>query len=59
MTYQDINDLIDRVEDGDPDAIAEARALSAKLSKRANVRLSALEEKDIQAVRRIRQRNIF
>lgn len=45
MTYQDINDLIDRVEDGDPDAIAEARALSAKLSKRANVRLSALEEK--------------
>ncbi len=45
MTYQDINDLIDRVEDGDPEAIAEARALSAKLSKRANVRLSALEEK--------------
>lgn len=45
MTYQDINDLIDRVEDGDPDAIAEARALSAKLSKRANVRLSSLEEK--------------
>ena len=45
MTYQDINDLIDRVEDGDQDAIAEARALSAKLSKRANVRLSALEEK--------------
>lgn len=45
MTYQDINDLIDLVEDGDPDAIAEARALSAKLSKRANVRLSSLEEK--------------
>lgn len=45
MTYQDINDLIDRVEDGDPEAIAEARALSAKLSKRANVRLSALEKK--------------
>lgn len=46
MTYQDINDLIDRVENGDQDAIAEARALSAKLSKRANVRLSALEEKE-------------
>lgn len=45
MTYQDINDLIDRVEDGDPEAIAEARALSAKLSKRANTRLSALEQK--------------
>lgn len=45
MTYQDINDLIDRVDSGNPESVQEARALSAKLSKRANVRLSALEKK--------------
>lgn len=47
LNYQNINNLIDRVESGDEEAIQEARRISVTLSKRANVRLKALEDKNL------------
>lgn len=45
MTYQQIRELIDRAESGDAAALREAQQESARMAKRANVRLSALKEK--------------
>lgn len=49
LNYQNINNLIDRVESGDEEAIQEARRISVTLSKRANVRLKALEDQGLTA----------
>lgn len=49
LNYQNINNLIDRVESGDEEAIQEARRVSVTLSKRANVRLKALEDQGLTA----------
>lgn len=59
MTYQDINDLIDRIEAGDEEAADEARELSAKLSKRANTRLRALEKEGFTSGQAYRSANYF
>ena len=45
MTYQQIRELIDQAESGDAAALREAQQESARMAKRANVRLSALKEK--------------
>lgn len=45
MTYQQIRELLDRAESGDAEALREAQQESAKMAKRANVRLGALKEK--------------
>lgn len=44
MTYQDARELIELMNAGDPEALSELQAESARLAKRANVRLKALEE---------------
>ena len=44
VSYDELSDLLRRVDEGDADAMREAQQLSATLSKRANVRLSALKE---------------
>lgn len=44
MTYQTTRELIDRMNTGDPEALRELQQESARLAKRANVRLKALEE---------------
>lgn len=44
MTYQEIRILFDQMEQGDETALELLQSESAKLAKRANVRLKALEE---------------
>lgn len=44
ISYDEQMRLIDAIEAGDPEAIREAQQISAKLAKRANVRLKALED---------------
>lgn len=44
MTYQGTRELIERMNSGDPEALRELQQESARLAKRANVRLKALEE---------------
>ena len=44
MKYQEIRILIDQMEQGDDTALELLQAESAKMAKRANVRLKALEE---------------
>ena len=44
MTYQEIRILFDQMEQGDDTALELLQSESAKLAKRANVRLKALEE---------------
>lgn len=48
-TYQSMINLLDRAEAGDENALREAQFLSAKLAKRANVRLSDLEQRGFEA----------
>lgn len=45
LSYEEQERLFRGIEAGDADVIAEAQRVSAQLAKRANVRLSALEEK--------------
>lgn len=45
MTYHETRKLIDLMNSGDENALQELRQESARLAKRANVRLSALEQK--------------
>lgn len=47
ITYQEINNLIDGIDAGDPESIAKAQDISARLSKRANTRLRALEKEGL------------
>lgn len=47
-TYQEMVDLLDAAEAGDDQALSDARAISSQLSKRANVRLKALEKADLE-----------
>lgn len=44
MTYQELRILIDQMEQGDATALELLQTESAKMAKRANVRLKALEE---------------
>lgn len=48
-SYQSLVALLDAAEAGDEKALADARKISAQLAKRANVRLSALEQADFEA----------
>lgn len=44
LTYEEETALLDGIDSGDPDAIREAQRISSQLAKRANVRISAIEE---------------
>lgn len=44
LIYEEEIDLFERIDAGDPDAIAEAQNISSRLAKRANVRISAIKE---------------
>lgn len=44
LSYEEEVKLLEGIDSGDPEAIAEAQRISSKLAKRANVRLSAIDE---------------
>lgn len=59
ITYQEINNLIDGIDAGDPDSIAKAQDISARLSKRANTRLRALEKEGLTSGRAYQRAKYF
>lgn len=44
LSYEAELELIEKIDSGDPVAVAEAQRISSQLAKRANVRIAAIEE---------------
>ena len=54
LTYSQIRTLVDAANDGDTNALRQLQLESARLAKRANVRLKALEDKNFMTPARKR-----